>query len=152
MGRSKSNRRRRETLTFSNRRLPPLSSRSLRSSETDPGEARRSRYVTEDNLETPRRRRPNLRQVEDRRQWHPEGPRRAPGARNRFAPRLVTPGWVPLGGDLPTAKIGFADPLNVAVCVRRKQRREVLFAKHKAGRRGQRRPKRNWFSNIKCRR
>lgn len=42
----------------------------------------------------------------------------------------------------------FADPRKVAVCVRRKQRREVLFALRKTGAGGRKR--RNQWSNVKC--
>lgn len=46
-------------------------------------------------------------------------------------------------------KISFGDPATVAICVRRKQRREVLFAKRRMrGRGGARR--RHWYSNVKC--
>lgn len=47
-------------------------------------------------------------------------------------------------------QIAFSAPADTLVCVRRQQRREVLFAKNKTGKRGQRRPRRNQWSNIKC--
>lgn len=50
----------------------------------------------------------------------------------------------------PLSRPAFAAPRRVLICVRRKQRKEVLFAKNKAGRRGQRRPKFNRFSEISC--
>lgn len=46
----------------------------------------------------------------------------------------------------------FAEPEAVTVCVRRKQRREVIFASGRGGRRGQRPPRFNWRSKIQCRR
>jgi hypothetical protein len=46
----------------------------------------------------------------------------------------------------------FRVPEEVAVCVRRKIRKEVLHAIRKAGKVGQRRPKRNFTSQISCRR
>lgn len=46
------------------------------------------------------------------------------------------------------ATVGFADPARTVVCVRRKQRREVYFAKKLKGRGGARRT--NWRSHIKC--
>lgn len=46
--------------------------------------------------------------------------------------------------------VAFTAPDRVLMCVRRKQRREVMFAKGKTGRRGQKRPKFNWFSRISC--
>lgn len=108
-----------------------------------------NRYVTE-RARRPRRR--HLRLLEDRRQWHPDGARRAAKAFNRWAPRVVVPKWAALGGAAVTAKLAFTDPSSVAICVRRKIRREVMFARGHSGRRGQRRPKRNWFSTIRCRR
>lgn len=48
------------------------------------------------------------------------------------------------------SKIMFASPDRVIVCVRRKKRREVLFAKRRTGR-GSRGPRRfNRFSQIRC--
>lgn len=50
---------------------------------------------------------------------------------------------------LPYA-VGFDQPTQVLVCVRRKIRREVLFAK-KRHRGASRKKRRNSFSNIRCR-
>lgn len=47
--------------------------------------------------------------------------------------------------------LSFAAPDKVLVCVRRRRRKEVLFAKNKAGKRGQRKPRRNYWSSISCR-
>ncbi len=44
----------------------------------------------------------------------------------------------------------FVNPAQVIACVRRKQRKEIMFANKKAGRQGQRKQKRNSISNIKC--
>lgn len=45
----------------------------------------------------------------------------------------------------------FSEPKQVAVCVRRKQRREVIFAKNKAGKGARARyRKRNLWSGTKC--
>jgi hypothetical protein len=46
--------------------------------------------------------------------------------------------------------IAFQNPSKVAICIRRKQRKQVLHAIGKAGKVGQRRPKRNYFSSIHC--
>lgn len=92
----------------------------------------------------------HLRLVEDRRQWHPDGPRRAATGFNRWAPRIIAPGWAAVAGAAVTAKLAFAGSSAVPICIRRKTRREVIFAKRKAGRRGQRRPRRSWFSKIHC--
>jgi len=43
--------------------------------------------------------------------------------------------------------VAFGDPDTVAICQRRKVRKEVLIAR---GGRGAKRPKRKWYSNIRC--
>lgn len=50
------------------------------------------------------------------------------------------------------ARITFSDPRKVLVCVRRKERREVLFARGVGGARGLRKGKRGPFSHISCKR
>lgn len=45
----------------------------------------------------------------------------------------------------------FKYPRKVLICMRRKARKEVLHAFKKTGRRGQRKPRRNWYSSISCR-
>lgn len=86
--------------------------------------------------------------LEDRRFFNPLGPARAPislGPQRRFRPAVTyssSPGVIPIG-------IGFARPNTVGICVRRKVRREVLFAKNKSGGR-HRRPRRNYWSSVKC--
>lgn len=47
-------------------------------------------------------------------------------------------------------QIAFTAPGETLVCVRRGRRREVLFAKKKTGKGGQRRPRRNQWSSYKC--
>lgn len=45
----------------------------------------------------------------------------------------------------------FTAPDQVAVCVRRKERREIIFASGNGGaRRHRKKPKRNYFSDIRC--
>lgn len=101
-----------------------------------------------------------LQEIEDRRTYHPLGDSRparystgGPShlktkdrpAHDRFANvRRFTSGT--------KAAVVFSDPDNVAICVRRKSRREVMFAKRRAGMSGPRRrkPRRNWYSAIKC--
>lgn len=51
----------------------------------------------------------------------------------------------------PPHRVGFEVPDSVVVCVRRKQRREVIHAKGRAGTRV-RKPRRNQYSEIACRR
>lgn len=90
-----------------------------------------------------------LRLIEDRRTYHPLGPdrpaRQVSGHPSK--PLQVKPSKK---FRLPP-QLGFSDPTRVVVCVRRKTRKEVLFALKKmgAGKR-RRRPRRNWLSNIEC--
>lgn len=53
------------------------------------------------------------------------------------------------GSPLFRSDMRFAAPKYVMVCVRRRRRREVLFAKGKGGG-GKRRPRRNYWSNVRC--
>lgn len=69
------------------------------------------------------------------------------------SPRTVTRG----GGRLVMDKgpgfspaLRFEKPAFVARCVRRKERREVIFAKGKSGGGARRRPRRNFYSGVKC--
>jgi len=98
-----------------------------------------------------------LTEIEDRRTYHPLGSDRPalysvaplrvkdrqPSRRQRqagFRPNSQTKGV-----------IAFAEPDQVVLCVRRKERREVLFAKKKT-RRGPGGPRRrNWTTFISCR-
>lgn len=105
----------------------------------------------------------NLRTFEDRRTFHPEGPIR-PALRfsgvparlrlrrsltRRSRPQKNFSGLRPESGR---SLVAFRDPDRVLICVRRKMRREVLFAKRKTGRGGQKPPKYSWFSKVTCRR
>lgn len=105
-----------------------------------------------------------LTHIEDRRLWHPEG-RYAPArsfSRSRHRLTIVSGSsrshvsrrsrGLPSLSSLPAHRIGFEQPERVLICVRRKMRREVLHALRKTGRVGQRRPRRNWYSSISCRR
>lgn len=47
-------------------------------------------------------------------------------------------------------QIAFAQPKQTLVCVRRNARKQVLHAKRKTGKGGQRRPRKTRFRNIKC--
>lgn len=68
-----------------------------------------------------------------------------PGARPRSLPTTQARTlW-------PSAAIGFQNPPSVLICVRRQRRREVLHAIGAAGTRV-RRPTRNEYSSISCRR
>lgn len=97
-----------------------------------------------------------LQLVEDRREFHPDGvfrPARAFGMRRNSD---VVIGQLS-SGERGSKRFGadlfhFAVPRKVVICVRRKERREVLFANRKTGR-GARAPRsRNWFSDISCER
>lgn len=89
--------------------------------------------------------------VEDRRSYHPLGmfrPARSFGGLPspvviKKAPKARPGRFLPFG-------LSFAQPDKVALCVRRKTRREVLFAKGKGGGGRRRRPRKNWFSKVSC--
>lgn len=83
-------------------------------------------------------------EVEDRRRFTPydASPRSMEGTPARL--RVV-------GRGVPSHRIGFTDPSNVVACVRRAQRREVLFAKRRTKKgAGARRRRRNFWSNVRC--
>lgn len=93
----------------------------------------------------------DLRPVEDRRTWHPLGEDRPTRTTSGHPtrPNMVAGATSPGRGRLP-AQIKFADPGRTVVCVRRHQRKEVLFALKKTGK-GSRSPKRrNPNSEISC--
>lgn len=106
---------------------------------------------------------PVLRQLEDRRTFHPAGRQRpAAGffmARHRL--RVVNTArasTAPYLGDSPSTEtfspvvpigVGFVAPRQVAICIRRKSRREVMHAKGYAGGKV-RRPTRNEYSGVIC--
>lgn len=97
-----------------------------------------------------------LQALEDRRRWHPERAFRPALSFREKRPRIVARDvrrsnqWT--DRTLPS-RLHFALPKSVAICIRRKERREVIFAKRKAGKGSRaRRRLRNWFSNIICKR
>lgn len=135
---SRKSRRRRDTSAIANRRLPPLSNLTRGLSP--------------------------LLAIEDRRTWHPEGAQRPARSFNQSQHRLLVPA-VPtrrpqsrpgrVGSGYPKLRspspvVAFGAPEKVLVCVRRKQREEVLHAKRKTGKSGQKRPRRSWYSRISC--
>lgn len=94
----------------------------------------------------------NLRLILDRRAYHPE-PRfmRPPGAVERKAARLNTDN---LGRSVrdQMMRVRFAMPDKVAICLRRKARREVLHAldlTRRSGKGGAKR-RRNTYSSVRC--
>lgn len=92
---------------------------------------------------------------EDRREHHPEGIHRPVRALPRQAATLQVP--IPAKrargnvAKFSTPSLSFSVPQRVSLCVRRHQRKEVLFAL-KRTRRGaaSKTHKRNWWSNVKC--
>ena len=90
--------------------------------------------------------RPNLRPLEDRRTRHPERWGRPVMATVRSATRPVVK---PSIGPRLSARLQFSDPRRVIVCLRRKERREVIHALGKSG--GGNRPRtRKPTSEISC--
>lgn len=94
-------------------------------------------------------------EFEDRRRWHPE--------MDEFRPAVVVP-MSSAGLVVPTSRrrqlrarqavprgLSFRTPKAVVICVRRKRRKEVMFASGRAGKRGQRKPRRSEWSSISCR-
>lgn len=90
-------------------------------------------------------------EIEDRRTHHPLGffrPARQ-WSGHGVKPHVVSPAKK-FSPALPF-NVRFADPRKTLVCVRRKERREVIFAKNKMKRgAAARRRRRNWFSEVSC--
>lgn len=107
-----------------------------------------------------------LRSYEDRRTFHPEGSFRPAASFNRPRHRLVVSGYPKRDSVVRSSRnyrfnklsslsgtpahIMFERPRKVVMCVRRQMRREVLHAYRKTGRGGQRRPRWNWYSRVRC--
>lgn len=103
-------------------------------------------------------------QFGDRRNYHPDGFYR-PALRFSGAPARYSVGpastrrsqsikkkFSGLRPESGRSFLAFSDPGRVLICARRKIRREVMFARRKTGRVGQKRPRFNWYSSISCRR
>lgn len=104
-----------------------------------------------------------LREIEDRRRFHPSGRYAAArdrrgriskisvmsilGSQMRFSDPLLASGTIASRSPIAGKK---AYPKNVTICVRRKTRREVLFAAGVAGGRVSRRRRRTSHSNVFC--
>lgn len=87
--------------------------------------------------------------LEDRRLFYPEPALRPALSFPRSSARIVVSEQS--GNSLfPSPRVSFAVPRDVSICVRRKQRREVLHAKGVAGGRVSRRRRRNQFSDVEC--
>lgn len=92
-----------------------------------------------------------LRELEDRRQWNPTRTIARPQSIRRSDARVTLRS--PRAKILQTkTPLGFNVPDRVALCVRRETRREVLHAKRIAGKSGLKKPKRNFWSSISCKR
>lgn len=95
---------------------------------------------------------------EDRREWNPEGDNAPARSFNKSRHRLVS---IPRRPRKSVAYIkpnfytpdvvAFHAPRKVLICVRRKRRKEVMFALNKAGKAGQRSPRFNEYSEVSCR-
>lgn len=82
--------------------------------------------------------------LHDRRQFHPDRPYQPAPAIKPASRKLIVNPYNP-------ARIRFAVPPEVLTCVRRKQRKEVLFAKGVGGQRGRkRRPRFTPHSKVSC--
>ncbi|UYL83855.1 MAG: hypothetical protein [Wigfec virus K19_159] len=96
----------------------------------------------------------NLNQIQDLRRFHPapEPFKRPAGALKRSATQLVIPAdkKSTQRARLPS-QVAFKAPPHVLVCIRRKQRKQVLFAKKLTGRGSRaRKHTRNYWSSVKC--
>lgn len=109
--------------------------------------------------------RDTLRQYEDRRTFHPQGPQRSARSFSSFHHRLRVAGipivetnrdagyqqnFISGNFDALPYRIGFVKPERILICVRRKIRREVLHALKIAGGRGFKRPTFNEYSSVRC--
>lgn len=124
-----SSKARRVTSSNANRRLPSLSN--------SPRQLDLEAYLNE---------------IDDRRTFHPAGPARNAVSFHSSTHTLVIPPTTQhptRSVDVP-AGVAFQAPHDVLICVRRKQRKEVLHATKKAGKSGQKRPRRNYYSEILC--
>lgn len=74
---------------------------------------------------------------------------RATGRYVSFVPAQVPSSSSKRFHEVPSS-VAFASPQNIDTCVRRSVRNEVIHAIGKAGKRGQRRPRMNKFSDIIC--
>jgi len=84
-------------------------------------------------------------EIEDRRAFSPSGPYRSARSMTRTHHDLVAS---PFGRFSDAIGVGFSNPKKVLVCIRRKQRREVLLAKGRGGKNA--RPRRNYYSDVRC--
>lgn len=96
---------------------------------------------------------PALGVFEDRRSFDPAGRFRGARSYSYGDGLLVDRSDVRVGrteAPLFSGHVGFAKPDRVYVCIRRKQRREVLMATGRGGGRHSRKYRRNYYSDIRC--
>lgn len=93
---------------------------------------------------------PDLRLLEDRREFYPERRRPARGLFSDSADVVVATPRRRSDMSVPF-RLAFRRAPEVAICVRRKQRREVMFAYNRTGK-GSRsfRRRRNEYSDVRC--
>lgn len=95
----------------------------------------------------------SLRELEDRRLFSPDKSVRGPASIRRQQARLTQPVRRAKNPHRPSplhALPAFHMPERVALCVRRKIRKEVLHAFKVAGKSGLKKPRRNFWSKVKC--
>lgn len=90
-----------------------------------------------------------LTDVEDTRTWHPDGPVRNVRRISGVSADVEVPRSKRFPHKAPSSILRFHDPLRVIVCVRRRTRREVLFASRRNGR-GNKKGRRTFNSEISC--
>lgn len=97
--------------------------------------------------------RQGLRLVEDRRLYHPRGALRSARVFSGHPVKPLvarSPRFAVRRPGVPKA-VGFAEPRKTLICVRRKQRKEVLHALARTGKgSGFGRKRRNNYSEVKC--
>lgn len=92
--------------------------------------------------------------LEDRRTYHPDGEFRSFVSQPRLSARIVAKKAKTYGGHYTfgihgSPAVGFSRPSRVAICVKRKTRREVIFAAGRGGA-GNRKGKRTYSSKFHC--
>lgn len=87
----------------------------------------------------------------DRRNYHPLGINRPAKTLRDTTPNIVVPTKKEKRHRQSNlARVTFANPKDVLTCLRRSVRKQVIHAKRKSGKKGQRKPIRNRLSQIGC--
>lgn len=103
----------------------------------------------------------NLRDYEDRRTWNPDKYTQPARSFSQTRHRLIAVRSKGITQSVPNRyqeatwetvpqRVGFQNPDRVLICVRRKQRREIIHALGVAGRKGLKKPKFNVYSEVRC--